>query len=196
LTAAKPAATELGRSAAEGAVSVEYFAYTTDPAPVPIAALAEQCRRRGFEVRVLREFADWSRFRPVSDGAVESGDVVCGWSASDPAAADVPAALDQRAAKELAAHEAAGRVGAFEVEVWDDPAAYNANLEDEAEGYGDGYAAARAASSARWYVRVAAGRGDLSGNLPETVLGCVLELRGGLFADPQECQFRVVPPAG
>ena len=29
-------------------------------------------------------------------------------------------------------------VGVFEVEVWDDPAAYNAGLEDEAEGYGEG----------------------------------------------------------
>jgi hypothetical protein len=108
----------------------------------------------------------------------------------------VAAALDRRAAKELAAHEAAGRVGVFEVEVWDDPAAYNAGLEDETDGYGDGYAAVRAASSARWYVRVTGGSGELSAGLPETVLGCVLELRGGLFDDPQECRFRVVSRQG
>lgn len=176
-------------------MSVSYFAYTADPSPITVALLAEQCRRRGYEVRVLREFTDWSRFRPLADGAVESGDVLCGWPASAPSAPAVAAALDRQAAKAMAAHEAAGRVGVFEVEVWDDPAAYNADLEDEADGYGDGYTAARAASSTRWCVRVTGG-GELSMGLAEAVLVCVLELRGGLFEDPQECQFQVVSRQG
>jgi hypothetical protein len=176
------------------AVSVEYFAYTTDPSPVSVADLTERCRRRGYEIGVLREFADWSRFQPVVDGAVESDDVVCGWSVSDPAAPRLAAALERRSAQELASREAAGRLGVFEVEIWDDPAEYNADLEDEADGYSDGYAEARAASAARWYIRIAAGRGELSTRLPEVVLGCVLELRGGLFDDPQECQFRIMSP--
>ncbi len=156
--------------AAEVAVSVEYFAYLTDPTPIPVAALAECCRSRGFVIYILREFAGWSRFRLVTDGAVESGDVVCGWAISTANASGVETAFKQRSAKELASHEAAGQLGVFEAEVWGNPDAYNANLDEEADGYAGGYSDARTASAVRWYVRAAAGSGELSATLPESVI--------------------------
>jgi hypothetical protein len=174
-------------------VSVELFAYTTDPTPVPIALLSDGCRHVGYEVRVLREFTDWCAFRQITEGVVESGDVVCGWAMKDRTARNLSAELERQAAKELADHVASGRIGLFKVEIWSDPAAYNEDLDFDAEDYGAEYAAARRTSTARWYVRLASGRGILSVELAEVVLGCILDRRGGMFEDPQDGLFRVVP---
>jgi hypothetical protein len=177
-------------------MSIEFFAYSLDATPVAVSSLSERCRRHAIELRVLRQFADWSKFQVVQDGAIESGDLICGWNPSAPTASAVARAVAQCDATALHAHEAGGRLAAFAIEVWTDPAAYNGDLDDEAEGYQDGYADARAASAVRFYARVAAGRGDLSATLPETVLLRILEMRGGLFDDPQECEFRLIAPKG
>ena len=170
-------------------MSVELFAYSDDPSPVAIGDLAAACKSRGYECRVIRGDST-----PVLEGVFESEDTIVGWSPSffgNRAARDAAESADWKAIGKLQEREA---IGACVVEMWGKPEELNdaEELRELEDVYGPEYVTFRKTSRVRWYIRLAAGRNVLSVELADAVLRSLLELRGGLFEDPQSGEFEIV----
>ena len=179
-------------------MSLDLVAYGDDPSPVAIADLISRCRARGYECRVIRDDDDDDdandSSHAVSDGFLASDDVLVAWRRSAPEAPSAERAAATADWKVIGELEERGAIGACAIEFSDNPEEFN-NPQDWAqleEMYGPGYAAARKASRVCWYIRLQAGRNRLSAQLAQAVLRSLLELRGGMFEDPQSCTFQLV----
>jgi hypothetical protein len=174
-------------------MSIELFGYSDDPAPVAIGDLAAACKSRGYDCRVIRGDST-----SVSEGDLQSEDAIVGWRPSllgNRATRNAAEGADWTAIGEL---QERGAIGACVVEVWGKPEEYNDadELRELEDIYGPQYIRCRKNSRVRWYVRLAAGRNVLSVELAYAVLRSLLELRGGLFEDPQAGEFEIVGRTG
>jgi hypothetical protein len=171
-------------------MSVELIAYSDDPSPVEVRDLVSVCGKSGYVCRVIRGDA-----QPVTEGALRSDDAIVGWRGSffkNRAGQNAAAAADWKAISVL---EERGRVGVCTLDVLDDPDQYNDvdQLRDLQDVYGGEYIAYRRSSCVCWYIRLVAGRSALSVEVAEAVIRALLELRGGMFEDPQFGEFEMVP---
>ena len=174
-------------------MSIDLLAYSDDPSPIDISDFVSAFRNNGYECRVIR-----GETHPVTEGALFSEDFVVGWHKSFfrfRAAEKAATTGDWKAIADLQDRDV---VGACVLDIWDEPERYNdANeLREHEEVYGSEYVANRRASRVRWYIRLPAGRNGLSVEIAEAVLRTLLELRGGMFEDPQIGEFEMVRRGG
>lgn len=177
-------------------MSIEFSAYSKDPTPIPIAALADAARSRGFSILVDRTPDGASGPQLVNDGDLRPGDVIWGWPTHSRHAAQITAALTTQDHRAITRFSDRGILGACPLEYIGPPDPPTdkdrANL---LAAYGDEYLAYRDASQICYYTRTAAGRNDLSVDLQTCVMDCILQLRGGLLEDPQLGEYRIEDPS-
>ena len=113
----------------------------------------------------------------VSDGALLSADAVVAWRPFLPVARAVEQAAAAADWKVIGELEDRGAAGACVVEMSDKPEEYNNenDLREQAIGYAPGYATARKQCRVCWYIRLQAGRNDLSIEFAESVLRVLLD---------------------
>lgn len=174
-------------------MSIELLAYSDDPLPVTVAEFAAECKSREWEVCVIRG----GRASPI-DSFLDSDDVIVGWHTSIMGNRSARTAAECADWKTIDLLTRRKEIGVCEIEVWDEPDKYNDvdELNQLEEEYGSKYVAYMRSSRVRWYIRLAAGRNNLSIDLAEAVLRSLLNLRGGIFVDPQICEVEIVPRNG
>jgi hypothetical protein len=174
-------------------MSIEAHVFTADRQAIAIADLARDMATVQVCAKILRDFRDWSTFKLIESGYLESGDIVCGWLAGASVASEIGTALTTRHRESCEAFVVEGNLGACSVCIRDltnVPAEERIDLA-EVEGEEE-FAEAMSRASLDYDAHTASGRNDLSILLQFRLTQVIAKQRGGVWTDPVSGDYLVV----
>ena len=178
-------------------MAIEIHAWSKDPRPVDVDELAEQAARaNGARLSVLRGFRSWGDFRIARRGRLRNSDLILGWvpeGPDDPDAAAIARDVQGRNGKGLARWHKKGLVAAATLFVGKAPDWEDGEREELLAAHGGKYVRYRDAARAHYVTHTSMSRGEGDLVLQQAVADWILQLRGGIFEDPQEGTFRLFP---
>jgi len=173
---------------------IEHFVYSTSSDPPQIEDISRFAQIAAWDVRVLRDWRDWSTFDLVNDGPLLSDDVTIGWWHKSQLAR--PVEIDKAVSnKEKDRIEELLRLFELGSATWivDHPFDIVRHLEfdgldDAAEQMGDLYANHVAESETKCTIIYCDNFQFL-----RLIAGVVAQLTGGMIEDPQSAAFAFPP---
>ena len=177
-------------------MAIEMHGWVVDKRPITAEELAGQAMRANkMCVVAIRDHVDWGNFALVESGALADGDLILGWMPEGPDDPDSVAIRKDLAGKKQKDIErwykkeiiCTTLLMVLEAPDWQD--------EDErselVEAYGDDYASFRDSCRVQYVTRTTMGRSESDVALQILTLDWILQLRGGMFEEPQEGTYEV-----
>lgn len=175
-------------------MSFSLYAYGDDSSPVTVEELTRSMHQRGFVCRVIRDDEVAEVSQAVVFGALQSEDSFVAWRVSTPESQAAVAEAAVAAADWDAINEFDNRTFAMSnVDINDKPDLFVSwELPEWQERYAAQYVDGLKRSRVQWYSRLVSGRTRFDMELAESILRALLELRGGMFYDPQDGIFQFI----